>query len=46
MEAAAAMFERLSTITFADLITLKKDGCKDKFIDYLTSEKQSNPIDP
>lgn len=46
MEAAAAMFERLSTITFADLITLKKDVCKDKIIDYLTSEKQSNPLDP
>jgi Rrf2 family protein len=43
MEAASAMFERLSTITFADLINLKKDVCKSKFIDYLTSVPESNP---
>ena len=45
MEAATAMFQRLSSITFADLITLKKDVCKNKFIDYLTSDGQSNPTD-
>ena len=45
MEAAAAMFERLSSITFSDLIKLKKDGCKDRIIDYLTPEQQSNPVD-
>jgi len=44
-EAAAAMFQRLSTITFADLITLKKDVCKNKIIDYLTAEPESNPVE-
>ncbi len=44
MEAATAMFERLSTITFADLIKLEKDVCQNKFIDYLTSETESNPV--
>lgn len=42
-EAATAMFQRLSAITFADLITLKKDVCKNKIIDYLTTETESNP---
>ena len=37
-EAAAAMFERLSAITFADLMALDKDVCKNKIINYLTSE--------
>ncbi len=45
MEAATAMFQRLSSITFADLITLKKDVCTEKVIDYLTSDGQSNPTD-
>ncbi len=45
IEAAKAMFQRLSSITFADLITLKKDVCKNRFIDYLTSDGQSNPTD-
>ena len=44
MEAATAMFERLSTITFADLIKLEKDACKNQVIDYLTSEPESNPV--
>ena len=43
-EAAAAMFKRLSTITFADLINLEKDVCKNKVIDYLTSEMDSNQV--
>ena len=46
MEAAAAMFQRLSAITFADLIALKKDVCKKKFIDYMISEPESNPLEP
>ena len=41
-EAAEAMYKKLSTITFADLIALKKDVCKEKFIDYLTSDDNSN----
>jgi Rrf2 family iron-sulfur cluster assembly transcriptional regulator len=45
-EAATAMFQKLSAITFADLINLKTDVCKDKFIDYLTSERESNTIEP
>jgi hypothetical protein len=44
MEAATAMFERLSTITFANLIKLEKEVCQNKFIDYLTSEPESNPV--
>jgi Rrf2 family protein len=44
-EAAAAMFQRLSAITFADLINLKEDVCQNKFIDYLTAAKESNQID-
>ena len=40
MEAATAMYERLATITFADLMSLEKNGCKEKFIDYLTSEEK------
>ena len=46
MEAAAAMFQRLSAITFADLVTLDKDVCKNKIIDYLTTEQESNPAEP
>ena len=42
MEAATAMFQRLSSITFADLMTLKKDACKNKYLDYLTSEPELN----
>ncbi|CAB1065360.1 Iron-sulfur cluster regulator IscR [Olavius sp. associated proteobacterium Delta 1] len=46
MEAATAMFQRLSLITFADLITLKKDVCQNKIVDYLTAEPESNPVEP
>ena len=42
-EAATAMYEKLSTITFTDLISLKEEGCKEKFIDYMTSEEKSKP---
>ena len=45
-EAAMAMFQRLSAITFADLLTLGKDGCKNKVIDYLTADPDANPLDP
>ena len=45
MEAASAMFQRLSAITFADLLNLKEDVCQNKFIDYLTAVKKSNSID-
>ena len=36
MEAAKAMYARLATITFADLMTLEKDLCQNKFIEFLT----------
>jgi Rrf2 family iron-sulfur cluster assembly transcriptional regulator len=39
MEAAAAIFQRLSSITFADLISLKNDGCKDDVINYLAVDR-------
>lgn len=45
MEAASAMFQRLSAITFADLLNLKEGVCQNKFIDYLTAVKESNSID-
>jgi len=45
-EAATAMFQRLSAITFADLISLEKDACKNKFIDYMISEPESNSAEP
>jgi len=41
MEAATAMYEKLTAITFADLLSLKKDICRERFIDYLTSAEQS-----
>ena len=39
MEAAAAMYDRLAAITFADLLTMNVNGCQEKFIDYLTTEE-------
>jgi Rrf2 family protein len=45
-EAAEAMFERLSAITFADLLVLeKKDVCKEGMIDFLAGAGNSNPGD-
>jgi Rrf2 family protein len=41
MEAAAAMYEKLSTITFADLLTMNANGCQEKFIDFLTSSEDT-----
>jgi len=43
MEAAKAMYTRLAEITFADVMSLQEEVCKEKFFDYLTPEKQSNP---
>ncbi len=45
VEAASAMFQRLSAITFADLLKLKDDVCKNKLIDYLTAKQDSSAID-
>ena len=39
-EAAAAMYERLSAITFADLLTMNANGCQDKFLDYMTADDE------
>jgi DNA-binding IscR family transcriptional regulator len=41
VEAASAIFERLSTITFADLIALEKKECKDQFLDYISSQEKT-----
>jgi DNA-binding IscR family transcriptional regulator len=43
MEAAKAMYTRLSEITFADLMSLQEVACKEKFLEYLTPQKQSSP---
>lgn len=39
-EAAAAMYARLSEITFADLLAMNKNGCKDKFLDYMAADEK------
>lgn len=44
-EAAAAMFERLSAITFADLLALDKEVCRNKVIHYLATQKGSHPAE-
>jgi len=38
IEASKAMFEKLSNITFADLMTLENFECKEKFLDYMISQ--------
>ena len=40
VEASNAIFERLSTITFADLIALENTDCKDHFLDFISSQKK------
>ena len=40
VEASNAIFERLSTITFADLISLENKECKDQFLDFISSQKK------
>ncbi len=39
MEAAKAMYERLDTITFADLIILEKEICNENFSGFLSARK-------
>ena len=39
------MFQRLSGITFADLLTLDKDVCKNKVLDYLTADPDSHSVE-
>jgi Rrf2 family protein len=43
VEVSNAIFERLNTITFADLVTLENRECKDQFLDFISSQK--NPDD-
>ena len=43
MEAAKAMYTRLAEITFADVMSLQEEVCKEKFFEYLTPKKQSSP---
>jgi Rrf2 family iron-sulfur cluster assembly transcriptional regulator len=43
LEAAEAMFQRLSSITFADLMAINKGICKDGLIDFLAAAGDSNP---
>jgi Rrf2 family protein len=40
-EAAAAMYARLSEITFADLLSMNANGCQDKFLEYMTSDEET-----
>lgn len=35
MEASKAMYDKLAAITFADLISMQKEACKEKFLDYM-----------
>ena len=39
MEAAKAMYSKLAEISFADVLSLEKTVCKEKFFDYLAPEK-------
>ena len=41
VEASNAIFERLSTITFADLTALEKNECKNKFLDFMSSNEET-----
>ena len=40
-ESCQAMYARLSEITFADLLSMNANGCQDKFLDYMASDKDS-----
>ena len=44
-EAAAAMYDRLSAITFADLLSMNANGCKDKFFNFMTADNDSSTDD-
>ena len=41
VEASNAIFNRLRTITFADLIAIEKKECKDQFLDYISSHEDN-----
>ena len=41
VEASKAIFERLGNITFADLLAIEKNECRDKFLDYFSSQDKS-----
>ncbi len=41
VEASKAIFEKLSTITFADLMALEKSECKNKFLDFISSHEET-----
>lgn len=43
MEAAKAMYTRLSEITFADVMSMQEVVCKEEFFEYLTPEKHPSP---
>jgi Rrf2 family protein len=40
LEASKAMYERLRKISFADLLALEKNDCKDKYLDYIVSQQE------
>mgnify|MGYP003565310358 CR=1 FL=1 len=40
IEASKAIFEKLSNITFADLMALENVECKEKFLDYMSSQQE------
>ena len=42
VEASNAIFNRLSTITFADLMAIEKKECKDHFLDFISSPADSD----
>lgn len=39
IEASKAVFEKLSNITFADLMALENVECKEEFLDYMSSQQ-------
>jgi DNA-binding IscR family transcriptional regulator len=42
VEASNAIFNRLSTITFADLVAIEKKECKDQVLDYISTPKDKD----
>ena len=42
VEAANAIFNRLSTITFADLMAIDKKKCKDQFLNFISSHDETD----
>ena len=41
VEASKAIFNRLSTVTFADLMAIEKKECKDQFLDFISSQEDN-----